>query len=221
MNILEKQLIENFLNNADPKNAKNIKKILINNSYYSEKDILLGISMSIIKEKITSFPKFEITCLETLLNSEYNELRILGWGLLVRDYNNNIEILHNITLNYALYSNNSNVVDFAAPLISKYLLKFGGKESVHSLGYSLLFQKDNIWSLKFALMLSIPLIQNQQFNYSLDVVERLLHIEEEFIQHSCGLVLNEVKKQNTNLFFTFMNINKFNISNLTRNIAIK
>jgi 3-methyladenine DNA glycosylase AlkD len=221
MNENEKQLIEDFLNKANPKTAKSNKRFFKQGEgSYCKDDILLGIPMPEIKEYVKSIPVFSLNAIYELLSSEYNEARVLGWSLLIRDYNES-DILTSSTIKYAGHCGNWNVVDFAALLLSKTLLKKEGHLAVQNLGYEILFSEGNLWTQRFALVLAINLVKANKLNYALDVTERCLDSKEDLIRKPCGWILREISKQSPSLFIQFMQINKHKISSITRSYALE
>ncbi len=209
----EEQIINFFLQQSTPQIAKkhriSLKK---ENDHFSDEDTIIGIPMSYIKDYVQKSPILDISILFNFIQSEYNEIRLLGWSLLIRDYSE-APILKYFILYQSKNCGNWNVVDFAAPLCSKMLIKRTNSDNlVTTIGYDLLFKQENIWTTRFALMLSIPLIESNNFNYSIDCVERVLNDSHISTQKTCAFILKKIKQKNTNIFNYFVTENQRKIS---------
>lgn len=221
MNSIEQSLIEEFLNQADYKVAKSNQRFFKQGEdSCSKHDILLGIPMPKIKEYVKNLPFFELDTLAELVKSEYNEARVLGWALLARDFPET-QIIKYFVLKFSPYCGNWNVVDFAAPISSKIILKNNGKLNVQSLGYEVLYTEANLWTYRFAIVMSLPLVQRGELNYAIDIVERNLDSKEELILKPCGWILREIGKQNKNILTMFIQENKDRISPITKQFALE
>lgn len=221
MNSQEKEIIELFLNKADMKTAKShLRFFKQGDESYSPFDILLGIPMPTIKEFIKNIQKFELDTIKTLLVSEFNEARILGWALLFRDYQDP-SIIKSFCDQFAENCNNWNVVDFAAPLAAKALIKLEDVKAAEEFAYHLLYKETNLWTHRFAIVMALPMIKENYFNYAIDVVDRSLEFKHELIQKSCGWILREVGKKNKNILNLFIRQNMTRISAITRSYALE
>lgn len=219
MNSREQELIESFLNKADPKIAKTTQKFFKQGEdSYCKDDIILGISMPVIKDFVKTVEKIELDTLSGLAISEFNEARILGWALLFRDYNEP-SIVKYFADEFAEHCNNWNIVDFAAPLTSKSIIKHEDVKSAEKFAYHLLYKETNLWSHRFALVMAIPMIKAGYLNYAIDSVDRSLHFDDELIQKACGWILREVNQVNSNLFNIYMRENIVRMSPLTKAYA--
>lgn len=215
--------IEKFLDKANPKIAKaNQRFFKQGENSYAKDDILLGISMPTIKEYIKESPKFDLDTITKLACSEYNEARVLAWALLIRDYPES-KIIQPFIHQLASSCGNWNVVDFAAPISTKTILKNDGVSLAKIIGYSLIHNEKNfnLWSHRFSIVMSLPLIHDGHLNYPIDIVERSLSSEEDLIKKPCGWVLREIRKQNKNIFNLFMHENKNNMSAITKSYALE
>jgi 3-methyladenine DNA glycosylase AlkD len=219
----DQSFIERFLDKANPKIAKSNQRFFKQGENNPAKhDILLGISMPTIKEYIKTSPKFELDTIINLAKSEYNEARVLAWALLIRDYSEE-SIIRPFIQQLASFCGNWNVVDFAAPLCTKALLKIDGMHLVKAIGYSLIHDeiRFNLWSHRFSIIMSLPLVHEGHLNYAIDIVERSIRSEEDLIRKPCGWVLREIRKQNENIFNLFMIDNKKNMSSITKSYALE
>ena len=221
MNKQNIEIIEQFFNQYNQKFAKKkIKVLKKTESFFCTQDIHLGISTQSIKDFIHTTNQFDIETITKLVKSEYNEGRILGWALLVRDYPNS-EILKYFILNHSNDCANWNVVDFATPIVSKIIFKEKGNDFLQSIGYELIEKNgDNVWSHRFALLISLFLAKNNKLNFPIDIVERSLLTNNDLIQKPCGIVLNEVGLQNKNILKLFLKENKSKISSTIKTYLI-
>ncbi len=194
------------------KNLYNLKR----NKYSFQKDNVLGISMVQIKDIVKDIEDLEISTVFKLIQSEYNEARILGWALLVRDFSES-SILKYFILHESKNCKNWNVVDFAAPICSKMLIKRDGYEACENVGYSLLFKEESSFSTRFAIMMSIPFIKKEKLRYAIDVIERSLDYDDPIIQQCCGQVLKEIGFVNHNILKYFLKDHEDRISIIIKN----
>ncbi len=216
MSLNEQQLLDKFYSlaskNQAEKNLYNLKR----NTHSFQKDMVLGISMIQIKDMIKEIEELEISTVFKLIQSDYNEARILGWALLVRDFSES-SILKYFILHESKNCKNWNVVDFAAPICSKMLIKRDGYEACENLGYSLLFKEESAFSTRFAIMMAIPFIKKEKLRYAIDVIERSLDYNDPIIQQGCGQILKEIGMVNQNILKYFLKDHEDRISIIIKN----
>jgi len=215
--------INKFLDKANPKIAKSNQRFFKQSEDSpSKNDLLLGISMPTIKDYVKNSPQFDLDTIVQLAQSEYNEARVLAWALLVRDYPDSA-IIKSFILKLSPLCGNWNVVDFAAPVTTKVILKNDGLSLARMIGYSLIRDnaRFNLWSHRFAIVMSLQLIYDNHLNYAIDIVERSLDSDEDLIRKPCGWVLREVRKKNVELFNLFMKENKHRMSSITKSYALE
>lgn len=215
MNLHDENILKNFWANSTrdqaEKNMLQLSKVIGFNS----KDLMLGIPMTTIKKFIEHVEPLDVTTVLQLVQSKYNEARILGWTLLIRDYAE-APILKYFVLNQAENSNNWNVVDLASPLASTMITKKEDRKTTEAIGGTLIL-KENIWSIRFAIMLSLPMVQKNQLDYPIKVVDQCLSYEEPIIQQACGIVLQKIGSADSEILNYFLNKNKNSISTITLN----
>lgn len=211
MSLNEKEIFNKLVSYSNKQQAeKNLYQLKkIQQSFQNDK--LLGVSMYHIKDLIKEIETIEISTVLKLVQSEYNELRILGWALLIRDFSES-SILKYFILHESKNCGNWNVVDFAAPICSKMLIKKDGYEACENVGYSLLFAQQNSNSIRFSIMMSLPFIQKEKLRFGIDVVERCLDIKDSNIQQACGKVLKEIGLVNNNILNYFLKNNYSRLS---------
>ncbi len=194
------------------KNLYNLKK----NKYSYKEDKVLGISMLQIKDTVKEIEELEISTVFKLIQSEYNEARILGWALLVRDFSES-SILKYFILHEAKNCNNWNVVDFAAPICAKMLIKRDGYEACENVGYSLLFKEESDLSVRFSLMMAVPFIKKEKLRYAIDIIERCLDYSDPTVQQGCGQMLKEIGLVNQNILKYFLKDHEARLSLIIKN----
>jgi 3-methyladenine DNA glycosylase AlkD len=198
------------------KNLYNLKR----NKYSFKEDKVLGISMLQIKDTVKETEEVEISTVFKLIQSEYNEARILGWALLVRDFSES-SILKYFILHEAKNCKNWNVVDFAAPICSKMLIKRDGYEACENVGYSLLFKEESDLSVRFSLMMAVPFIKKEKLRYAIDIIERCLDYSDPTIQQGCGQMLKEIGLINQNILKYFIKDHEERLSLIIKNELTK
>lgn len=206
----KEQEIINFLINVN--NSKDIKKLnfIRKNKCFNENDLILGVHYSNIKEYLKQKEILDLNCIHKLLCSSYNEIRLTAWGLLIKNYKDK-NIIKDTILNFSQYCGNWNVVDFAAPLCAKSLIKNNQYLLLKNIGYSLI-EKENIWSNRFALMLSIKLIEENNYNYAIDCAERLLIYNDLITETAIINIMKKIKEKNEVLIKYFIKENSSKIS---------
>ncbi len=212
----DQEILDKFFSQATKNQAEKNLYHLKRNKQSFKKDNVLGISMVQIKDIVKEIDELEISTVFKLIQSEYNEARILGWALLVRDFSES-SILKYFILHESKNCNNWNVVDFAAPICSKMLIKRDGYEACENVGYSLLFKEESPFSTRFAIMMAIPFIKKEKLRYAIDVIERCLDYDDPIIQQGCGQLLKEIGLVNQNILKYFLKDHDDRISIIIKN----
>lgn len=188
---------------------------------YCRNDLFLGISVpnlrKLLKKSFTTH--IELNEIKELLQSEYNEARVFGWWLLEREVQDT-KVICEFALKFAKYCGNWNVVDNAAPICTKILIKNKQITQVENLGYQLL-KKEDLWSVRFAIVLSLYLIKNNELNYALDICQKNLARKEDMIRKPIGWMLREIGKKNKDLLIKFIKENKKDMSSISLSYALE
>lgn len=219
------EIIEQLLKLRDNDTARsNMRFFKKTKDSYCAKDLFLGISAPKIKsfvKQINNAPQDNLEFYSNIITNEYNEIRIVGWLLLVKFATDDFVL--KIVLEYAKYCGNWNVVDNAAPLITKKILKKLGTNGVctiEKLGYNL-FEKHDLWSVRFAIVLSLYLIKNNQLKYALDVCKKNLYRTEDMIRKPIGWMLREIGKKDKQLLIEFLEKNIHQISSISLSYSME
>lgn len=186
---------------------------------YCEHDLFLGISIPHLRAFVKNFVQthnhvFILKEIETLLQSSYNEVRLVGWLLVEHLFS---EQYYDLALHYAQFCGNWNVVDISAPCAFS-LLK--NQDITEQLGYEL-FNKQNLWSVRFSIVLSLGLIRQKQFDYALDICKKNLLRQEDMIRKPIGWMLREIGKKDLILLKSFLTKNINSISSISLSYSME
>lgn len=214
------QLINELKKIANPTLAQsNLRFFKQSPDSYCKDDIFLGITMPNLRKFLKQCPPIELEEIKDLMKCEYNEARILAWWLLERDFKE-VRTYYDCALEFAKYCGNWNVVDNAAPICTKIFIKNKQTELVEQLGYDL-FKKDDLWSVRFSIVLSLYLIKNNELNYGLDICEKNLQRREDMIRKPIGWMLREIGKKDKQKLVEFIQKNINEISSISLSYALE
>ena len=157
---------------------------------YGEGDRFLGIRVPVIRKAVRQFGTVPLTVVDTLLQSQYHEVRLFALLLMVQRFTRNPEEQETIVQLYlqrTRFINNWDLVDTSA----------AGILGVHcytrdrSVLYSLL-GSDALWERRIAIMATFHFIRQGDFADTLEMVGRVLDDEEDLIHKAAGWMLREI-----------------------------
>lgn len=192
---------------------------------YCEHDLFLGISIPHLRAFVKNFVRQPSTQsviisdifeneLPSLLQSHYNEVRIVGWLLVEHLFS---QKYYEFALKYAQFCGNWNAVDISAPCAFSLLKK---QDLTEQLGYEL-FHKQDLWSVRFSIVLSLGLIRQKEFNYALDICKKNLLRQEDMIRKPIGWMLREIGKKDLILLKSFLTKNIDSISSISLSYSME
>lgn len=199
--------VNDFIELQNPERAKaNTRFFKQTPDSYCKNDKFLGIETKTIRD-FSKNNKFDLEEIKNMLVSEYNDVRVLAW-LLIEKADIDKESIYKIVLDNAEYCGNWNVVDTAAPIVSR-LLK--DKEDIYKLGM-LLYEKQTLWSVRFSIVLSLKLIKDNEIDYALKITKLNLSRKEDMIRKPIGWMLREIGKKDENILIKYLRDNKDKLS---------
>ena len=170
---------------------------------YAEGDRFLGITVPAIRQLSRQFRQLGLTDCERLLQSAYNDERLLSLLILVEQYRKGDDGVKNkvyqIYLNNRHRVNNWNLVDGSAPYIV-------GAHLLHR-DRSLLFelaQSRSLWDRRIGILATLTFIRADDFTDTLKLTKQLLGDEHDLMHKACGWMLREVGKRNQSVLEDFL-----------------
>jgi 3-methyladenine DNA glycosylase AlkD len=170
---------------------------------YAEGDRFLGISVPAIRQLARQFRQLDLKSCECLLQSPYNEERLLALLILVGHYrcgDDGIKnMVYRIYLKNRQHVNNWNLVDSSAPhVVGSHLL-----QQDRSLLYEL-SQSRSLWGRRIAMLATFAFIRANDFADALKLTELFLTDEHDLMHKACGWMLREVGKRNQTVLESFL-----------------
>jgi 3-methyladenine DNA glycosylase AlkD len=181
---------------ADPTKAEFLAGFFkTGRGHYGEGDRFLGITVPAIRRLARQFPQLSLPDCKRLLNSPYNEARVLVLEILVDRYKKGgaaaKESIYQFYLKNRRQINNWNLVDGSAPyIVGAHLI---GKD--RSFLYELA-QSSSLWDRRIAVVATLAFIREGSVTDTLKLSELLLADEHDLMHKACGWMLREVGKRN-------------------------
>jgi 3-methyladenine DNA glycosylase AlkD len=170
---------------------------------YAEGDRFLDISVPAIRLLARQFRQLDLKDCERLLQSPYNDERLLALLVLVEHYRNGDTDVKNKVCRIYLINrqrvNNWNLVDSSAPhIVGSHLL-----HQDRSLLYQLA-QSGSLWDRRIAMLATFAFIRANDFADTLKLSELFLTDEHDLMHKACGWMLREVGKRNQAVLESFL-----------------
>jgi len=161
---------------------------------YGHGDKFLGIRVPVIRRAVRQYKDASLTTAESLLKSEYHEIRLFALLQLVSRYAQGSaeeqDRIYQNYLNNTRYINNWDLVDSSAPHIVGAYLDDKDKSMLYQLAES-----GSLWDRRIAVMATFYFIGNNKFDDALRIAELLLNDREDLIHKAVGWMLREVGKR--------------------------
>jgi 3-methyladenine DNA glycosylase AlkD len=161
---------------------------------YGEGDRFLGITVPAIRRLAKTFRELGLSETERVLQSPYNEERLLALIILDEQYRRGDPQVQQAVVDCYLKNlhrvNNWNLVDGSAPyILGQHLLRRS-----RALLYRLV-ESSSLWDRRIAVVATFAFIREGDFADTLKLTERLLEDEEDLMHKACGWMLREVGKR--------------------------
>jgi 3-methyladenine DNA glycosylase AlkD len=170
---------------------------------YGEGDRFLGIMVPAIRQLARRFRELGLADCERLLQSPYNDERLLSLLILVGHYQKaDADVKDKVCRIYLKNRhrvNNWNLVDSSAP----YIVGADLLRKDRSLLYELA-QSPSLWDRRIAMLATFAFIREGNFADTLKLTERLLDDEHDLMQKACGWMLREVGKRDQPVLEVFL-----------------
>jgi len=189
---------------ANPKKAEFLAGFFkTRKGQYAEGDRFLGITVPAIRQLSRQFRQLVLTDCELLLQSAYNDERLLSLLILVEQYRKGDlgvrKKVYGVYLKNRHRINNWNLVDGSAPyIVGAHLL-----QRDRSLLYKLAKSR-SLWDRRIAVLATFAFIRADDFADTLKLTEQLLGDQHDLMHKACGWMLREVGKRNQSVLESFL-----------------
>lgn len=170
---------------------------------YGEGDAFLGIRVPAIRETARQFNTLTLEDCADLLQSPYNEVRLLALDVMVRRFTKGKAdvrtAVNDCFMQHRNRINNWNLVDGSAPYISgPYLLKHD-RSVLWELACSPV-----LWDRRIAVLSTFAFIRAGDFDDALKLYAKLLSDPHDLMHKACGWMLRELGKRDQARLLAFL-----------------
>lgn len=169
---------------------------------YGEGDKFLGIKVPITRSIVKQY-KEEVSLedIENLINSQWHEIRLAGFLLLLELYKKSIKIKDLVKaeeyvefyLSNINKGNNWDLVDLVSEhILGNWILKNPEKESIL---LNLAERDGSLWHQRVAIVSTFALIRSEKFDLTFRIAEKFLKHRHDLIHKATGWMLREVGKR--------------------------
>jgi 3-methyladenine DNA glycosylase AlkD len=200
-----KFILQELLSVADAERAKFLQGFFkTGKGQYAEGDVMLGINVPVARDIVKHAPALPFSEVQTLLNSEYHEARLVGLLLLVKQLKKAKEAerkeIFDFYLQNARKANNWDLVDISCrDVVGGYLLDKEDRSVLYRLAES-----DNLWEQRIAIVSTWTFIKYRQFDDTLKLAALLLPHRHDLIHKAVGWMLREVGKKDRATLIDFL-----------------
>lgn len=177
---------------------ENKKKALVIKRYFKSSEIFLGVPVPKLREIAKKYAGLlyinELKNIFTaLIKSNIHEQKLLGLFLLeYYDRKHEKEEILNLSLKYINYFDNWDLTDFySSDILGHFCIIDCEKRKIL---YDLLKNR-NFWVRRIAMISTIRLIRNGEFDDAINIARVLCHEENGYIQKAVGWMLREIGKK--------------------------
>lgn len=197
------QLIEEMCFLYDEVQSKHLSRFFkTGKGEYGEGDKFLGIKVPITRSLVKKYKK-EVTLndIDPLINSEWHEIRLAGFLLLVELYKEGIkkdeidsaEDIIKFYLRNLNKSNNWDLVDLISPyLLGDWILRNPLEEKIL---LDLSENQNSLWHQRVSIVSTLTLIRKSYFDITFKIAERYLSHPHDLIHKATGWMLREIGKK--------------------------
>jgi 3-methyladenine DNA glycosylase AlkD len=170
---------------------------------YAEGDRFLGITVPQVRAIARQIREMPVAQCEILLQSPYNEERLLALIILTRRHERGGQAERMAI--YELYwrnrhqVNNWNLVDISAPQIVGETLATSNRAPLYDLARS-----QSLWDRRIAIVATLAFIRKNDFADTLTISEMLLRDPEDLLHKACGWMLREAGKRDETVLNGFL-----------------
>ncbi len=170
---------------------------------YGEGDRFLGVTVPEVRVQAKRFSGLALQEVVALLQSPFNETRLLALLILVAQYKKadppRKNEIYDIFMDNRRQVSNWNLVDSSAPyIVGPYLAARD-----HAVLYELA-RSEVLWDRRIAVLATFAFIRNNDFGDTLSLSEALLADPQDLMHKACGWMLREVGKRNAQVLEGFL-----------------
>lgn len=167
---------------------------------YGEGDKFIGVVVPNTRKVAKEFSSVPLDVVEALLESEWHECRLCALLILVERYKKCPEDTVRFYLKHTEGINNWDLVDLSAPyILGRYLTGSADRSVLHALASS-----GNIWEQRIAVVSTLMLIRNGQFDDTIKLAGMFLNTKHDLMQKAVGWMLREVGKRDERTLTGFL-----------------
>lgn len=168
---------------------------------YGEGDKFLGIRVPKTRNIVKKYYKTtSCTEIQTMLNSEYHEIRLCALLMMVELYKNNKQKIVELYLKNTKNINNWDLVDLTAhKIIGNYYLETQNPEIIYSLADS-----NHLWSERIAVVSQWSIIKSGEFSLLIELCEKFLTHKHDLMHKATGWMLREAGKKDEKVLLNFL-----------------
>ena len=171
---------------------------------YGEGDRFMGVTVPNTRKVAKSAAGLSSDVVEMLLESPWHESRLCALLILIEKYRKDPETIVTFYLNHTRWVNNWDLVDLSAPyILGDYLVKLEDRSILYELAQSQL-----MWEQRIAVVSTLMLIRNGQFEDTMRLAQKLLSARHDLMQKAVGWMLREVGKRDKGLLQNFLEKHK-------------
>lgn len=168
---------------------------------YGEGDKFMGVVVPSVRKVARKFRNASLDVVEGLLESEWHECRLCALLILRERFAKSPDEIVHFYLSHTKGINNWDLVDLSAPyILGSYLLD---RPSDRNILYELA-ESDVMWERRIAVVSTLMLIRNGQYDDTLKLAEILLHSSHDLMRKAVGWMLREVGKKDESLLRSFL-----------------
>lgn len=167
---------------------------------YGEGDRFMGVTVPDTRKVAMEHYDASWEVVEALLESEWHECRLCGLLIMVKKFRKQPDTTVRFYLSHTEGINSWDLVDLSAPyILGQHLV---GAED-RSILYTLL-ESENMWQQRIAVVSTLALIRDNQFDDTLKLAEMLMGTRHDLIQKAVGWMLREVGKRDIQALTDFL-----------------
>ncbi len=218
INFLKKHLLD-LQQGSDYKSDRFFKK---NSGDYAQQDKFLGIKVPDLRKLVKKIKDINLENILELLQSPYNEYRLLALFFLVDKYQQgDVAVkkeVYDFYIKNIVFVNNWNLVDSSAHLIlgAHLYYKLASEDVIHTFSNS-----NNLWHKRIAIVATWYFIRKNNFELTLKISKKLLSDNHDLIHKAVGWMLREVGKKDKNILIKFLDQNAIYMPRTSLRYAIE
>jgi 3-methyladenine DNA glycosylase AlkD len=200
-------ILQKVLAKANPEKARILQSFFkTGRGQYAEGDRMLGVTMPQLHSIVKTSPEFPLDEIQGLLDSEYHEVRMVGFLFLVKQFRKSRDgserkQIFDFYLKNVPRANNWDLVDLSCrELIGCYLLD---KKELRDVLYRLA-ESENLWEQRTSIVSTWMFIKHGQFEDTLLLAKGFLSHKHDLIHKATGWMLRELGKKDKRSLIVFL-----------------